>query len=73
LADERLHDGVVLGDLSGKILLALEQGGDVALKLDELTGDGFNGTGTDKTSSKSAGQNGGAEDSNLTSAHEQSS
>jgi len=31
---------VVLGDLGGKILLALKQGSDVALKLDEFAGDG---------------------------------
>src|SRR5207249_8068825 len=60
LPDERLHDGVVLSDLSGKVLLALEQGGDVALKLDEFAGDGFGGTGANETSGKRAGENGGA-------------
>src|SRR5207245_8185298 len=73
LADERLHDSVVLSDLRGKVFLALEQGSDVALKLDEFASDGFDGARTNETSRKSAGHNSGAEDSDLTNEHEQSS
>src|SRR5712692_1273622 len=73
LLNERLHDGVVLSHLGGKILLTLEQGGYVALKLDEFAGDGFGGAGTDQASSKRTGQNGGAKNGDVTNTHEQSS
>src|SRR5437879_7303325 len=73
LADERLHDSVVLSDLSGKVLLALEQGSDVALKLDEFASDGFGGTGADETSGKCAGKNGGAKNGDVANTHGQSS
>src|SRR6266446_7432049 len=69
LPDERLHNGVVLGDLSGKILLALEQRGDVALKLDEFASDGFGGTRADKTSGKRTGKNGGAKNGDVANTH----
>jgi len=55
LADERLHDGVVLGDLGGKILLTLKQGGDVALEFNKFASDGFRGTRADKASGERAG------------------
>jgi hypothetical protein len=64
---------MVLGDLGGKILLALEQGGDVALKLDEFAGDGFGGAGADQASDKRAGENGSAENDDVANTHEQSS
>src|SRR5205814_1074306 len=70
LADERLHDSVVLSDLRGEILLALEKGSDVALKLDEFAGDGFRRAWADQASGESAGQNGGAKNSNVTNTHE---
>jgi len=73
LLDERLHDGVILSHLSGKILLSLEQGGDVALELDDLAGDGLGGAGPDQASGKCAGQNGGAENGDMANTHEQSS
>jgi hypothetical protein len=56
---------VILRNLSGKILLALEQGGDVALEFDEFPGDGFGGAGADQASGECAGQDGGAEDGTL--------
>jgi len=55
LADERSHNRVVLSDLRRKIFLALEQRGDVALKLDEFAGDGFRWTRADQASSQRAG------------------
>jgi hypothetical protein len=64
---------VVLSDLSGKILLALQNRGDVALKLDEFASDGFGGTRADEASSKRASKNGGAKNGDVTNAHEQSS
>ncbi len=73
LLDEGLHDGMILGHLGGEILLALEQGGDVALKLDELAGDGFGGAGADQASGKCASQNGGAKNGDVANTHEQSS
>src|SRR4029077_11335319 len=73
LPDERLHDSVVLSDLSGKILLALEQGSDVALKLDEFAGDGFSGARADQASGERAGQYCGAKDGDVANTHEQSS
>ena len=73
LVDDGAHAGVILGDLSGEILLALKQGGDVALKLDELPGDGLSGAGTDQASGECAGQNGGAKHSDITHTHKQSS
>src|SRR5713101_6215 len=69
LPDERLHDGVVLSDLSGKILLALKQGSDVALKLDEFASDGFGWTRADETSGKGAGKNGGAKNGDVANTH----
>ena len=73
LLDERLHDGVVLSDLRGEILLALEQSGDVALKLDHFASDGFGGAGADEASRNGAGENGGAKDNNVSNTHESSS
>ncbi|PYU59170.1 MAG: hypothetical protein DMG55_14425 [Acidobacteria bacterium] len=73
MLDERFHDGVILRYLGGKIFLALEQGGDVALKLDELAGHGFRGVGADQASGKCAGENGGAKNGDVTNTHEQSS
>jgi hypothetical protein len=59
--------------LGGQILLSLEQGGDVALELDHLAGDGFGRAGADQTSGKRAGQNGGAENDDMANTHEESS
>ncbi len=54
LVNDGAHAGVILGHLGGEILLALEQGGDVALKLDEFAGDGLGGAGAEQASGKSA-------------------
>jgi hypothetical protein len=64
---------VILGELSGEIFLPLKQRSDVALELDELTGDSFGGAGADQTSGECAGQNGGAKHDDITHTHEQSS
>jgi hypothetical protein len=64
---------MILGHLGGEILLALEQGGDVALKLDEFAGDGLGGAGAEQASGKSASQNSGAENSDVANTHEKSS
>jgi hypothetical protein len=64
---------VVLGDLCGEVFLALEQGGDVALKLDEFACDGFGGARADQASCKRAGENGCAENGDVANTHERSS
>src|SRR6266852_1468122 len=73
LVDDGAHAGVILRNLSGQILLTLKLGGDVALKLDELPGDGFRGARTDQASRECAGQNGGAKHGDITHTHKQSS
>jgi len=69
LPDERLHDAIVLSDLSGKIFLALEQGSDVALKLDQFASDGFRWAGADQASGECASQNGGAKNGDVANTH----
>jgi hypothetical protein len=73
LVNDGAHAGVILGHLRGEILLALEQRGDVALKLDEFAGDGLGGTGAEQASGKRASKNGGAENGDMANTHEQSS
>ena len=65
LFDQRLHDGVVLGHLGGEIFLSLEQGGDVALQLDEFAGDGFGGAWTEGAAGDESGEGSGAEDGDV--------
>ena len=45
LLDESFLDGVILGHLGLNVFLTLEQGGDVALKLDDFAGHGHDGLG----------------------------
>src|SRR5882724_548500 len=73
LLDKGLHDGVILDGFVGKILLALKQGGDVALKIEDFTGDGLGGPRPEKASSKRTKENGGAKNSDVADTHEHSS
>ena len=54
LLDEGLHDGMILGHLSGQILLALQQRSHVALEFNEFSGDGLCGSRTDEAAADGA-------------------
>jgi hypothetical protein len=60
---------VVLSHLGGEILLSLEQGSHVALKLNQLASDSFGGTRTDEASTERAGQNCGTENGDIPETH----
>jgi hypothetical protein len=60
---------VILGHLAREIPLTLEQGSDVALKLNQFARYGFGGARAQKTSAKGASQNGGAKNGNVADTH----
>jgi hypothetical protein len=64
---------VLLGDLRGQILLALEQSGDIALEFNHLAGNGFGRVRADEASGHCPGENRGTENENITNTHGQSS
>jgi hypothetical protein len=61
LANQRFDDRVVRVHLSGDILLALEQRGDIALQINNFAGDGLRGARAEQTAANYAGKRRGGE------------
>ncbi len=71
LLDESFEDGVVLGHLRGHVFLTLKKGGDVALQVDDFTGDGFRRARADEAAAERAGKNSGRKNDDVADFHEQ--
>jgi len=56
LLDKRFHDRVILGHLRGEIFLALQQGNDVVLQVNDFARDGAGRTRPEGTAHEDAGK-----------------
>jgi hypothetical protein len=71
LFDQSAHDRVVLGGLAGKVLLTLQQSGNVALQLYDFAGNSLRGPWTDQAAAKRADQESGCKSSEIAKTHEE--
>ena len=73
LLDQSFQDSVVLGHLGLHVFLTLQQGGDIALELNDFAGHGHDGLGADEGAGDGAGEHGSGAINDGTNTHDDSS